>query len=68
MVITQGAFHLSHPLHRLPYRLASGEEVPGLVVERENDLNGGVVVRVLTDANVVRAVTLATLQHGERGA
>ena len=67
MVITQGAFHLSHPLHRLPYRLASGEEVPGLV-ERENDLNGGVVVRVLTDANVVRAVTLATLQHGERGA
>ncbi|WP_157028632.1 hypothetical protein [Synechococcus sp. WH 8020] len=48
--------------------MASGEEVPGLVVERENDLNGGVVVRVLTDANVVRAVTLATLQHGERGA
>ena len=59
--------HLLVRTHLLPYRLASGEEVPGLV-ERENDLNGGVVVRVLTDANVVRAVTLATLQHGERGA
>ncbi|ABI47238.1 MAG: hypothetical protein CL860_04655 [Cyanobium sp. MED195] len=59
---------MNHPLvrtHLLPYRLASGEEVPGLVVELENDLNGGVEVRVLTDANVVSAVTLATLQHGE---
>ncbi len=59
---------MNYPLvrtHLLPYRLASGEEVSGLVLELENDLNGGVEVRVFTDSNVVSAVTLETLQHGE---
>ena len=59
--------NLNHPFirtHLLPYRFTMGKEVPGFVVELDNTLNGGVEVGVLFDANVVSAVTLATLQHG----
>ena len=66
---SDGALVLDEPLVRtqlLPYRLPSGKEVPGLVVEIENDLNGGVKVRVFTDANVVSGVTVAPLHHGDR--
>ena len=37
----------------------------GLVVELENDLNGGVKVRVFTDANVVSGVTVSPMQQGD---
>lgn len=54
-----------HTYALLPYRFANGKEVPGLVVELDDDLNGNVEMRVLLNANVVSAVTLATLRHGE---
>ena len=54
-----------HTYALLPYRFANGTEVPGLLVELDDDLNGNVEMRVLLNANVVSAVTLATLRHGD---
>ena len=48
----------------LNYTNASGQELVGLVVELAEDLNGGVQMRVLMDANVVSGVTVVPLQQG----
>ena len=48
----------------LNYTKANGDELVGLAVEPAEDPSGGVQVRVLIDANVVRGVTVVPLQQG----
>ncbi|WP_115019434.1 hypothetical protein [Synechococcus sp. UW140] len=52
-------------LQLLDYINSSGDELVGLAVEMAEDPKGGVQVRVLMDANVVRGVTVLPLQQGD---